>query len=242
MPDPRSYMIEERLRSAKRILVVSSGKGGVGKSLVASLVASVLAREGKRVGLLDLDFTSPSTHVVLGAGDARLTEDRGIVPAHVQGLEYVSIVSYSHDDPLPLRGADISNALIELLAVTRWPDVDYLIIDMPPGTGDAMLDLVRLLKRVEFIIVTTPSPLAFETVKKVVTLLSEMKVPIAGMIENMKVKGSRFIEEQAVILRVPYWGALPYDTQIEDSLGSVSKLLRTSFGKELREMVLLRLR
>lgn len=73
MPDPRSYMIEERLRSAKRILVVSSGKGGVGKSLVASLVASVLAREGKRVGLLDLDFTSPSTHVVLGAGDARLT-------------------------------------------------------------------------------------------------------------------------------------------------------------------------
>ena len=98
----------------------------------------------------------------------------------------MSLIYFVGDNPAPLRGADVSNALIELLSVTQWGTLDFLVIDMPPGIGDAVLDLVRLIKRIEFLIVTTPSLLAFETVKKQVELLCELKMPIIGIVENMK--------------------------------------------------------
>ena len=113
-------------------------------------------------------------------------EEKGIVPPIVDGLEYMSLVYFVGDNPAPLRGADVSNALIELLSVTQWGELDFLVIDMPPGIGDAVLDLVRLVKRIEFLIVTTPSLLAFETVKKQVALLCELKMPVVGVVENMK--------------------------------------------------------
>src|SRR4030043_1280565 len=177
MVDPRTSIINERLKRISRIIAVSSGKGGVGKSLVATTLALTLAKKGCKVGLFDLDFTSPSTHTILGAKNAQPTEDKGLVPPTVQGLEYMTLIYYTSDQPAPLRGTDTSNALIELLAVTRWSKLDYLIIDMPPGIGDAVLDLIRLVNRIEFIIVTTPSLLAFETVKKQVALLRALKMP-----------------------------------------------------------------
>ena len=118
--------------------------------------------------------------------NAQPKEEKGLVPPKVHGLEYMSLVYFVGDNPAPLRGADVSNALIELLTITQWGKLDFLVIDMPPGIGDAVLDLVRLIKRIEFLIITTPSLLAFETVKKQVTLLCELKMPIIGVIENMK--------------------------------------------------------
>jgi ATP-binding protein involved in chromosome partitioning len=94
----------------------------------------------------------------------------------------MSLVYYVGDEATPLRGADTSNALIELLAVTLWGNLDYLVIDMPPGIGDAVLDLIRLVPRIEFLIITTSSQLAFETVKKQIRLLKELKVPIVGIV------------------------------------------------------------
>jgi len=90
-----------------------------------------LARKNLKVGLIDLDFTSPSTHLILGVKDAKPKEERGMIPAEVHGLKYVSIVAYSKEKALPLRRADISNALIELFATTIWGNLDFLIIDMP---------------------------------------------------------------------------------------------------------------
>ena len=171
MVDPRTSVITERLARIGRIVAVSSGKGGVGKSMVATTLALILAKRGYRVGLFDLDFTSPSTHIILGAQGLQPKEEKGIVPPTVHGLEYMSLVYWIGDNPAPLRGEDVSNALIELLSVTQWGELDFLVIDMPPGIGDAVLDLVRLIKRIEFLIVTTPSLLAFETVKKQVALL-----------------------------------------------------------------------
>jgi len=104
---------------------------------------------GFKTGLLDLDFTSPSTHVILGVKDFYPEEEYGIIPPLAHGIRYMSITHYSLDEPAPLRGVDVSNAIIELLAITRWEDLDYLIIDMPPGIGDATLDTIRLIPKVK---------------------------------------------------------------------------------------------
>ncbi len=208
----------------------------MGKSLIASTLALTLVRRGYKVGLFDLDFTSPSTHVILGVEDLQPKEEKGIIPPQVHGLKYMSIVYYSGEYASPLRGVDVSNALIELLAITRWNNLDFLIVDMPPGISDATLDVIRLVKRIEFVIVTTPSRLAFETVRKLISLLSELGIPIMGVVENMKMKESRFIQQQIEGRGITFWGEIPFDTELEEAIGDVNKLLATQFGKKLGEI------
>ena len=236
MTDPRTSVINERLTWISRIIAVSSGKGGVGKSMVATTLALTLAKNGCKVGLFDLDFTSPSTHIILGAKNIQPKEEKGLIPPVVQGLEYMSLIYFVGDNPAPLRGADVSNALIELLAVTQWGKLDYLVIDMPPGIGDAILDLVRLVKRIEFLIVTTPSLLAFETVKKQVALLCELKMPLIGVIENMKMDKAQGVQIETEKLKLKYLGYIPFDLQVEDSIGNTSKLLNSAVGKKIQHI------
>jgi ATP-binding protein involved in chromosome partitioning len=237
MVDPRASIISERLKDVGRIVAVSSGKGGVGKSLVASTLALILAERGCKVGLFDLDFTSPSTHTILGIKDVQPKEDRGLVPPTVHGLKYMSIVYYSGEHAVPLRGADVSNALIELLAVTRWEKLDYLIVDMPPGIGDATLDLIRLIRDIGFLIVTTPSQLAFETVRKLASLLKQLGIPVMGVVENMKMNQSETIGEQTRKLGLTYLGGIRYDAKVEEALGRVDLLLNSALAEKLRNIV-----
>ena len=237
MPDPRIGIIDERIKGINNIVAVSSGKGGVGKSLIASTIALTLAREGYSVGLFDLDFTSPSTHVILGVKDLQPEEKKGIIPPQVHGFKYMSIIYYSGDYTSPLRGADISNALIELLAITRWNTLDFLIIDMPPGISDATLDIIRLIKETKFLIITTPSQLAFETVRKLINLLTELKIPIIGVIENMKMKESSFIRQQVKGRGIAFLGEIPFDIELEEAIGNVNKLSETVFSKKIGEIV-----
>jgi ATP-binding protein involved in chromosome partitioning len=234
--DPRTSVINKRLSRISRIIAVSSGKGGVGKSMVATTLALTLAQNGCKVGLFDLDFTSPSTHIILNAQNTQLKEEKGIIPPTVHGLEYMSLVYFVGDKPAPLRGADVSNALIELLSVTQWGKLDFLVIDMPPGIGDAVLDLVRLIKRIEFLIVTTPSLLAFETVKKQVNLLRELKMHIIGIIENMKMDKANGVQQETEKLGLKYLGKIPFDLQVEDAIGDVEKLLNTAIGKKIQQV------
>jgi len=237
MVDPRLSIIDERMRSIRKVIAVSSGKGGVGKSLIASTLALTLAKKGYKAGLFDLDFTSPSTHIILGIEGVQPKEDKGIVPPKIHGLEYMSIVYYSRDQATPLRGADVSNALIELLSITRWGKLDFLVLDMPPGIGDATLDLIRLIKKIEFLIVTTPSQLAFETVKKLASMLEELKIPILGIVENMKMNHLEAIRVQTRKLGLTYLIGIPYDPQIEETIGKTNKLLDTRMGKEIEQLV-----
>lgn len=233
MVDPRVNVIAQRLRRINRIIAVSSGKGGVGKSMVATTLALSLVKRGFKVGLFDLDFTSPSTHIILGVEGVQPKEEKGLIPPLVHGLEYMSLVYYSGNQATPLRGADTSNALIELLAVTLWSELDYLVIDMPPGIGDAVLDLVLLVPRVEFLIVTTSSLLAFETVKKLSSLLRELNVPILGVVENMKMTDSTEIKRQTETLGLRFLMGIPYDHKIEAAIGDAEKLLATSFAQKV---------
>jgi ATP-binding protein involved in chromosome partitioning len=219
-----------------RIIAVSSGKGGVGKSLVATTLALALARKGCKVGLFDLDFTSPSTHIILAVKDVQPKEEKGIVPPVVHGLEYMSLVYYSRDQVAPLRGADVSNALIELLSVTRWSELDFLVIDMPPGIGDAVLDVIRLVRNIEFLIVTTSSQLAFETVKKLISLLRDLRVPIVGVVENMKMNRAKGVQRQTERLGVAFLGEIPYDQRVEEAIGDEKKLLNTVLAQKIREI------
>jgi ATP-binding protein involved in chromosome partitioning len=237
--DPRTTVINERLKRIGRIIAVSSGKGGVGKSLVATTLALTLARKGCKVGLFDLDFTSPSTHLILGVKNVQPKEDKGIVPPVVKGMAYMSLVYFSGDQAAPLRGADVSNALIELLSVTQWGELDFLVIDMPPGIGDAVLDLLRLVKRIEFLIVTTPSLLAFETVKKQVRLLQDLKVSIIGVVENMKMNKAKNIEQEAEKLGAKFLAGIPFDPEVEEAIGDETKLLATRLAQKIKELAVI---
>jgi ATP-binding protein involved in chromosome partitioning len=237
LTDPRTSVITKRLSRVSRIIAVSSGKGGVGKSMVATALALSLAKEGCSVGLFDLDFTGPSTHIILGVpSNLQPKEDKGIVPPKFEGLSYMSLVYYVNDNPTPLRGVDVSNALIELLSVTQWGELDFLVIDMPPGIGDAVLDLVRLVARIEFLIITTPSLLAFEIVKKQVALLCELKMPIIGVVENMKMDKSDCIRTETEKLCLRYLAAIPYDPQVEAAIGNPIKLIETAVGKAMEQI------
>lgn len=235
MVDPRLSIVNKRLGRVENIIAVSSGKGGVGKSLIASTLALILSRMGRRVGLLDLDFTSPSTHVILNIEGLHPKEEEGIIPPETHGLKYMSITYYTRDEPTPMRGEDMSNAIIELFAITHWGALDFLVIDMPPGIGDATLDMIRLIEKIRFLIVTTPSKLAFETVRKLIRLLKELRIPIIGILENMKMRESNFIRRNVEEHSVPYLGEIRFDTRLEDSIGDVDKLLRTQFAQGVRE-------
>lgn len=237
MVDPRTSIINERMRGIGKIIAVSSGKGGVGKSLVAATLALTLAKKGYGVGLFDLDFTSPSTDLILGIKGVQPKEEKGIIPPIVHGIKYMSIVYYSGERVSPLRGADVSNALIELLSITRWERLDFLVIDMPPGIGDATLDLIRLIKNIEFLIVTTPSQLAFETVRKLVSLLKELKIPVKGVVENMKMNKTNAIQQQTRKLGLDFLGEIPYDPKMEQAIGNTNKLLNTTLAKKVEEIV-----
>jgi ATP-binding protein involved in chromosome partitioning len=236
--DPRTTIIDDRIHGINRIISVSSGKGGVGKSLMATTLALLLARKGFRVGLFDLDFTSPSTHLIMGTKGVQPKEEKGIIPPIVNGLKYMSLIYFSGDQAAPLRGADVSNALIELLSVTQWGELDFLIIDMPPGISDAVLDLVRLIKRIEFLIVTTPSSLAFETVKKQIHLLHDLHVPIIGVVENMKINKTTNIRKETRRIGAKYLAELPYDPEVEEAIGDLAKLLETAFAQRIRKTII----
>lgn len=237
MMDPRLAVIGERLAGIREIIAVSSGKGGVGKSLIAATTALLLSRKGFRVGLLDLDFTNPSTSIILGAGSAQPLEDRGMIPPRISGIEYISITFFTGDKPTPLRGEDATNAFTEILALTRWDNLDYLILDTPPGLGDILLDLLKLIRRLKFLVVTTPSRLALATVEKLLALLREVGAEIIGVVENMLADSSASIRDEVERLGARFLGSLPFDPEVEGAYGDPGRLVRTRFAESLSEIL-----
>ncbi len=238
MVDPRLSVIKKRLKDINNIIAVASGKGGVGKSMVSSLLALHLASQDKKVGLLDLDVYGPSTHIILGIPFQKFPEeDRGIIPPVFHGIKFMSIVFYSEDKPGAFRGIDVSNIIRELLAITQWGSLDYLIIDLPPGIGDETLDVINLIQPTEFLIVSTPSKVAIGAVEKLIDLLIELKLPILGLIENMKMDDSEYIKNIAISKNITYLGSIRFDPKLESLIGNASKLLDTLFIKNLQKCI-----
>jgi ATP-binding protein involved in chromosome partitioning len=235
--DPRLNVIDERLSGIKKIIAISGGKGGVGKSSVASMLALVLNDMGHKVGLLDLDLSGPSCHLILSLPDIFPEEEKGIIPPLVNGIKFMSVVYFVKEKPLPFRGEDFSNAIIELLAITRWLSLDYLVIDMPPGIGDATLDVIRIVKNIEFIMVGNQSRLTLETLKKVLQMSKESSKKVIGVIENMRISEKDEKDNKLASLGVTFLGKIGFDEGYEVSLGNVEKLLTTQFAKDLKNII-----
>ncbi len=236
--DPRLSVIDKRLSKINRIIAVASGKGGVGKSLVASTLALNLSKKGYKVGLLDLDLYGPSSHIILGVDDYSFPEEeKGIIPHKINGISFMSIVYFTEDKPAPLRGIDITNVIIELLSITQWDELDYLIIDMPPGIGDETLDVIKLVKKSEFLIVSTPSKVAMAAVGKLLTILKELNLPIVGVLENMKMIESDYVKDGISKMNLNYLGSIAFDQQLEDSIGNSDKLLKSIFMEDLDKII-----
>ena len=232
--DPRLKGIEMKIKDVKRVIPVVSGKGGVGKSLISTSISLALSKKGYKVGLLDLDFQGASDHVILGYKIKDLPgEDKGVIPPIVHGVKFMSIEYYTQKHPLPLRGTDISNALIEILSISRWDFLDFLIIDMPPGLGDQLLDILRFIPKSEFLVVTTPSPLSINVVQKIIELLQE-KHNILGIIENMKFGDEKDVLMLANRLHIKYLGSIPFYPELYTSIGNVKILLESDFGNKIK--------
>jgi len=236
--DVRTSVIDKRLSKIKNIISVASGKGGVGKSLVASMTALNLSKKGFKVGLLDLDLYGPSSHIILGVDDFDFPEEeKGIIPHDVNKIKFMSIVYFTQDKPAPLRGIDITNIIVELLAITQWGELDYLIIDMPPGIGDETLDVIKLVKKSSFLVVSTPSKVALGAVNKLLDILLELKIPLLGVVENMKMKESGLIEDNFKSFDVRYLGSIGFDEDLEEHIGKPKELLTSDFMNDYNDIV-----
>lgn len=235
--DARLSVIDKRLANIKRIISVASGKGGVGKSLVASSLALNLLKKGYKVGLLDLDMYGPSSHIILGVKNYGFPkEEKGIIPPIVSGIKFMSIVYFTENKPSPFRGVDISNIIIELLAITQWSELDYLIIDMPPGIGDETLDLIKLVKKAEFLVVSTPSKVALGSVDKLLKILKELNLKIIGIVENMKINDTSLIKDYAKEKNFKYLGSIIFDKDLEDAIGFPDQLMKTNLIKDFKKI------
>lgn len=178
------------VNGVKNIIAVSSGKGGVGKSSTAVNMALALSAEGARVGLLDADIYGPSVPAMLGTGDQRPTSPDGthMAPIMAHGLATNSIgYLVTDDNAMVWRGPMASKALMQLLNETLWPELDYLVLDMPPGTGDIQLTLAQNIPVTGAVVVTTPQDIALLDARKGIVMFEKVQVPVLGVVENMSV-------------------------------------------------------
>ncbi|MBA3581700.1 MAG: iron-sulfur cluster carrier protein ApbC [Gammaproteobacteria bacterium] len=170
----------------KNIIAIASGKGGVGKSTTAVNLALALAAEGARVGILDADIYGPSMPQMLGITGKPDTDGKGMSPKNAHGIQAMSIgFLVDEDTPMIWRGPMVSQALEQLLRDTRWDDLDYLIIDLPPGTGDTQLTLSQKIPVSGAVIVTTPQDIALLDARKALKMFQKVEVPVLGIVENM---------------------------------------------------------
>jgi len=225
MIDPRGAVVQRRLAGVGRVAAFCSAKGGVGKTLCTTVAGLALAGQGKKVGILDLDFQGSSAHVFLGVPPRFPEEEKGLLPLPVtDGLCLMSAAAFAGNRALALRGPEVSDAILELLAVTQWGRLDLLLIDMPPGIGEEVLDLGRLVPRMEALVVSTPSAASTEVVARLLAFLAEMRIVVAGVIANMVRGDSESVREMARRFTVPFAGEVDFEPGIEGAMGFPRRL------------------
>ena len=187
VPKGRGVGGQVALPGVQNIIAVSSGKGGVGKSTVAVNLAVSLALDGARVGLMDVDMYGPNVPLMLGAADEQPFVDVDkLVPLEAHGIKFMSMgVLQPGDKPMIVRGPILHGMVRQFLVDVRWGNLDYLIVDMPPGTGDVQLSLAQLVPVQGAVIVTTPQEVALIDVRRAVRMFEQVAIPVLGVIENM---------------------------------------------------------
>jgi ATP-binding protein involved in chromosome partitioning len=189
MRDRRSYpfdVVRKRLDQIRDVILVGSGKGGVGKSMIASAIAISLSKQGRRTGLFDVDLHGASVPNYLSLRPPLRSGKDGLEPKNLGGLKVMSIAFFAGDNPVPIRGVEKEGLIAHLMALTNWGELDYLIVDLPPGTGDEVLSAFSLFTgKCRLLLVTTPSKYAFNVVSLMCRLAEREKVPLTGVVLNM---------------------------------------------------------
>ena len=221
--------------TVKKVIAVVSGKGGVGKSTVTSMLAVAMSRRGKRVGVLDADITGPSVPTAFGVTECQGATKEGLYPAMTTtGIQVMSInlLLDNNTDPVVWRGPVIAGAVKQFWTDVIWEDVDYMFVDMPPGTGDVPLTVFQSLPVDGIVIVTSPQDLVSMIVAKAVKMANMMHIPVLGFVENysylecpdcgkrINVFGESRLEEVAEAFELPILARLPIDPMVAQSFDS----------------------
>ncbi|CEK11309.1 iron-sulfur cluster carrier protein ApbC [Legionella hackeliae] len=224
----RTQLPGKGLKGAKNLIAIASGKGGVGKSTVAINLAIALARSGAKVGILDADIYGPSIPLMLGNTKSVEVSDDHYLPITAHGVQAMSIGYLTNSqEALIWRGPMLAKSLIQMLDITRWDELDYLLIDLPPGTGDIQLSLVQKIPLAGAVVVTTPQNVATLDAQKAIKMFARTNIDVLGLVENMSLHVCSQCGHQEAIFghgggeilsqtfTIPLLGQLPLDKRIQ---------------------------
>lgn len=239
--DFREGMIKKRLESINKIILITSGKGGVGKSMVAATMAALMAKAGMSVGLLDADVHGPSSAFIFRVRSLPKEDRHGLLPPISNDVKVMSLDLFTAGRPIPVSGKGARQIIKELLILTEWGKLDFLIVDTPPGTGDVFMALIKTLGNKSCsIVVTLPTLLSVSVVRRVIELLLTSKIPILGVLENMSYNSKTRHSQSggkslALEFGVKFLGELPIDYKATEAIdaGNIQSLLKTEFAKSL---------
>lgn len=253
-PNPTSFLLEPNASAhIGKVVGVVSGKGGVGKSLVTSMLAVAMSRKGYRCGILDADITGPSIPMAFGVHEKAAGSEAGIMPAVTKtGIKIMSVNLLLEDaeDPVIWRGPVIAGVVKQFWTDVAWGDLDYLFVDMPPGTGDVPLTVFQSIPLDGIMIVTSPQDLVSMVVEKAVRMAEKMQIPVLGLVENMSyitcpdcgkkisVFGDGHIQETAKEHKIEHTAELPINPQVAKlcDTGSIENL-DTEFLQSLDKLI-----
>jgi ATP-binding protein involved in chromosome partitioning len=251
-PAPAPSPGRELIPQVKYTVAVASGKGGVGKSTVAANLAVALNRTGAKVGLMDTDVYGPSVPILMGGDDAPYVLEGKIEPPVEYGVKIMSMAYFlPKDEAVIWRGPMLHKTIQQFLGDVRWGELDYLLMDLPPGTGDIQLSLSQTIPLTGAVIVSTPQDLALSVASKAIAMFQKLNVPILGIVENMsyylcpkcghreEIFGHGGAREAAKKLNYPFLGEIPLDLSIREQSDSGKPVAldgSTSYGKAFQEV------
>ena len=232
--------ITDRLAGVQTKIGIYSGKGGVGKTTVSVNLAVTLAKEGNKVGLLDVDIDCPNVTKVLGISDKPDYEDGQIIPAEKWGVKVVSMAFFQEkeEEAIIWRGPMIHNAINQFLQITQWGELDYLLVDLPPGTSDSPLTVMQTLPMDGFVVVSTPQQLANIDARRCINMIRKLNLNVLGIVENYTgdVFGQGGGEKLAAEVDTPFLGTLALRASYQDTTKPTS-LMDDSVGEEYAQLV-----
>jgi ATP-binding protein involved in chromosome partitioning len=226
----RGGFSRQELPGIRNILAVGAGKGGVGKSTTAVNLAVALRRKGARVGLMDTDVYGPNIPQMLGiTGQPEVSEERKMIPPEAHGIKVISMgMLVPPDQPVIWRGPMLHGAVQQFMRDVVWGELDYLVVDLPPGTGDVSLSMAQSVPVAGAVVVTTPQGVSVSDVRKAVAMFRQLNIPVLGVIENMswfecphchektEIFGRGGGAKMASDLMIPFLGAVPIDTRVRE--------------------------